>query len=219
MANDRRLLPKSGDAFCSNGSLSSYRHRCHVSETGLWVLLRIVSCISITVAPTLRSPLFLQDGKVGTAHFGMLSTFVFNSSYTSPALLRWWHLEVFKVYFCTFSCLLEHIFPGLHLSPFISPTISIHNWQRKGTVMFSLAVFLPQSRCQQIATIDEPWCACTLLYISSRTVRDDRQLQTEHPAWIYSTTIHHLASCVRGGLLSSRSRIIIKINLLTFVWD
>lgn len=103
--------------------------------------------------------------------------------------------------------------------PLFPPTISIHNWQRKGNVMFSLAVFLPQSRCQPISTIDEPWCACTLLHISSRTVRDDGQLQTEHPTWIYSTNIHHLASCVRGGLFSSRSRIIIKINLLTFVWD
>lgn len=149
----------------------------------------------------------------------MLNTFMFNSSYTFQALSCWWYLEVFEVYFCTFSCLLEHIFPFPHLSAFISPTISIHSLQRTGTLMFSLAVFLPQSQCQQIATTDEPWCACAFLYINSRTVRDDRQPQTEHPAWIYSTNIHHLASCVRGGLLSSRSRIIIKINLLTFVWD
>jgi hypothetical protein len=40
--------------------------------------------------------------------------------------------------------------------------------KEKGTLMFSLAVFLPQSQCQQIATVDEPWCVCTLLYISSR---------------------------------------------------
>lgn len=157
-----------GEALCSRGSLFSYRHHCIIFETGLWLLLRTPCCTSLTLVPALQSPLFLQDRKGEMAHFGMLNTFMFNSSYTFQALSCWWYLEVFEVYFWTFSCLLEHISPFLHLSAFISPIISLRSLQRKGTLMFSLAVFLPQSQCQQIATIDEPCCVGTLLYINSR---------------------------------------------------
>lgn len=113
--------------------------------------------------PALQSPLFLLDGKGEIAHFGMLNTFMFNSSYTFQAFSCWWYLEVFEVYFCTFSCLLEHISPFLHLSAFISPIISTRCLQRKGDFnVFPCSIPSPES----VPTNCNRWRALVCLYAS-----------------------------------------------------
>lgn len=124
--------------------------------------------MNLTLAPAPQSLPFLRDRKVEVIHFEMLNAFTFNSSYTIQTFANGQHLEAFGIYFCAFSCLLAHIFPFLHPSDSISPTISIYILQRNGTLTFSLAILLPQSQCQQIAGIDGPWCAHTLLCLTTR---------------------------------------------------
>lgn len=106
----------------------------------------------------------------------------------------------------------------IYLPLFSSPYLSV-SCKEKGFYCFPLQHFFPRVRTNKLQPLTSPGelvCFCTS---PLETVRDDKQLQIEHPVWIYSTNIYHLASCVQGGLLSSLSRIIIKINLLTFVWD